>query len=478
MESHDSRGATAPLTGQTHADRPSVAALSGYIMVAACLGLVAFALARGHAIVALLLACLLTLGVTAVVQPRAYRYVAWVGVAAVPFATAWTLLHPDLYDMPLYLSVFIMLLVGLGVFQTRVLPRTMGTVYLGYIILAAFVSVFSAFGPGGLGRISAIVIAFGAYVLLFRAGRRERRFVLALLLGMCFIEAVLAVLQSVFGWPVFPAQLATLIRSDRNYIAYLVPGMNESVTQGSGTFYHFNALGGVLAPAVPVAFGLWMGRLRSPLRLVILLVLLAGTVATFSRGALLGSVAGILFVAFFEQSRSRRVMMLLVVCAVFVASLLALSTATQYYQTTENVGIRAQTWRLAVTDALERPSSLLFGYGYDYFHTVLSAGTGGDTRAIKSTVMPGVHSGPLQLALEFGLVGAILFALWMLTASQTGLGTNRSPLTVALLGGAVAFLFHQVLDTSMFLYPGVLFVIVVGLAEAEARAPEDGSTLT
>ena len=455
-----------------------MATLSGYAVAAAALGVVALALARGHAIVALILACLLTVSVTAVVRPRAYRFVAWLGLAAVPFATAWGVLRPDQYNFPLYLAAFTLLLVGLGALQAGALPRTMGTVYLGYVVVAGGVAVVSAFGTGGIGRLGYLVTAFGVYVLLRRAERRERRFLLILLLALCATQAVLSVLQSLVEWPVFPAQLETLMRSERNYFAYLVPGLSLEAVQGSGTFYHFNALGGVLALAIPLAFGLWLDRLRSPLRLGLFVVLLAGTVTTYSRGALLGSVAGILFVVILERSRSRRAMTLLVLCVIFVASLLALSTAAQYYETTQNVSIRAQTWRVAAESALERPSNLLFGYGYDHFHSeVLSTSTTGDGRAIKSTVMSSLHSGPLQLALEFGLVGVILFALWMFAAFRSGLGPGRSRLTVALLGGAVAFLCHQTIDTSLFLYPGVLFVAVVGLAEADAGATEPGSAV-
>jgi hypothetical protein len=471
METRAAHGASVALTNLRRPPRRVYATVLGYAAAAAALGSVALALARGHAIIALMLACLLTICVTAVVRPRAYRLVAWLGIAALPFATAWAALKPDEYNYPLYLGAFTLLIIGLGALQTGLLPRTAGTLYLGYILVAGCVSVVTAFGAGGIGRLGYVVTAFGAYVLVHRAGVRERRFLVTALLAMCAIQAILSVLQSLVGWPIFPTQLEVLMRSDRNYFAYLVSGASIQVVQGSGTFYHFNALGGVLALAVPIAFGLWLDCLRSPWRLGLFATVLAGTVTTYSRGALLGALAGVLFVVIFERSRSRRVMTLLVLCVIVIASLLALSTASQYYETTQNVGIRAETWRMAAVDALNQPSNLLFGYGYDHFHSeVLSTNSSGTGRAVRSTVMSSLHSGPLQLALEFGVVGVILFALWIIAAFRAGLGSGRSRLTVALLGGAVAFLCHQAIDTSLFLFPGVLFAVVIGLAEAEAKA--------
>jgi O-antigen ligase len=447
----------------------------GYVVGLGGCAVVAATLARGHAVQALLLACVFTSAVTAVAYPRPYRLLAAIMIVCVPFAVTVSLLQPQELDYPAYVAAFTLFLVVLGAFQLRAIPQTIGTLYLAYLVVAGVIGVGLTEGLGHVKVLTYILMAFAMYVLVWRGDERERRVIVVLLVAFGVVQSVLAVSQSVFGRPVFDAVLPVLYTSDRNYFAYFLPGVGTLVTQGSGTFWHFNFLGAVLALCVPLTFGLWLNNLRSAMRAAVFAITAAGLVATFSRGALLGALAGVVFILFFDRLHSRRAMIVLVACAAALAGLLAANTFAQYYESTQNVSIRMQTWQVAFGDALERPSNLLFGFGFDHFHgSVLAAGRGGLTQTVQSTIMASLHSGYLQILLEFGIAGTVLFVFWLVSVTRTGLGRARSRLTVTLLGACLGFLCHQAIDNSLFSYAGVLFVVAMALIEAEGRSDGEG----
>jgi O-antigen ligase len=456
-----------------HLDRVDVVVIVA--VVATALVTTAAALALGQDLVALLFAALATVCVTAITHPRVYRLVVFVGIFAFPFVVAMSLFRSEDYNWTLYLMALALAIVGLGVFQQRAIPLTRGTLYLSYIVLSAFIALWLRNELADLLMIGDLVFAFAIYILVRRADALERRVLLGAFLAFATAQAVIGAMQSWFGWPRFPLVLEELLMSPRNYFSFLLTGTATMVRQGSGTFHHFNGLGSVLALALPLAFGWWLQRLASPWRIVVTLLITIGLVTTYSRGALAGALIGCLFVMAFQRRPSRRVLGLLVGCVGAVVLLLALNTAAQYYETTQNVTVRVSTWEVAVNSADRAPSNLILGFGYGHFQeTVLS--TGDLETARRSGTMAGVHSGPLQLFLEFGVVGVILFVLWLLAVFRSGLGPRRTWLSIACLGGVLAFLCHQSLDAWFFEYPGTLMVVLLALCEAECD-PEQGPAM-
>jgi O-antigen ligase len=444
------------------------------VLVSVVLAMTGFMLGRGEQRVALLLATTATVCATAIAHPRTYRLVAFVGIFVLPFATTLTVFRGDEYNWDLYAVVLLLAIVGLGLFQERALPANLGGVYLTYILLAGLLALWLRDGPAGISQAFTLILAFGMYTLIRRADAAERRLLLTAFLAFAVAEALIGILQSWLGWPRFPL-LEELVSSPRNYFTYLFTGTATVVRQGSGTFRHFNGLASVLALAVPVAFAWWLQCVASARRALVALVITVGLVTTYSRGALAGAILGCLFLLAFQKRHSRRVLGLLLGCAAAVMLLLALNIVSQYYQTTQNITARVNTWEVAVTSAEQAPSNLIFGFGFWHFQeTVLSTGDIGTAR--RSGTMAGLHSGLLQLLLEFGVVGAVLLLLWLLTAFRSGLGPGRTWVSVACLGGVVAFLCQQSLDTWFFEYPGVLMVILLALCEAECD-PAQGSVV-
>ena len=450
------------------------------VLISTVLAMTAYTLARGQQLLALLLAVLATVCVTAITHPRAYRLAAMAGLLAIPFVSATPAFRPLEYDYLIYLAAFSLMLVGLGVFQEAPIPATLGSAYLGYVLLAGSIVAISAQGiQDGIRVLPTLMVSFGMYVLIIRSDKLERRLFLGGLFVLGAVQSVVAILQVFTGWPVFSTVLPTLFKEGRNYFAYVIPGMGTTVTLGSGTFYHFNLLGSVLAMLTPIAFALWLERSRSALRIALFGLLAAGTVCTFSRGSLLAVTLGIAILLFGEYRRGRRQASIVIISALGVIALLIVNVASRYVEASGNIAIRQSTWWYAINDALEQPSNLLIGYGFLHFQrAVLSPGDSGE--GVRSFVLPFLHSGSLQLLLEFGVVGVVLFALWVATAVRRSRSCSESYLVRGLVAATAAFVCYQFVENILFAYPGILFAVVLGLLEAESlQTPlESDSDLT
>ena len=456
--------------------------LAGSVVVVAVAGVLA-AYVGGGPLAALALSLAVTLAAGALAAPRGFRIAASIAFATLPFLVVVPSLRPDDLKFPILLCIGVMALVLLGAFQPRMIAPSLGSLFLAYMSLAALVATLRRTDLGGFTGLAFVVLAFGMYTLVRRGDRGERRIVLAALLGLGVAEASMAVLQTLVGWPVFSLTAPILYQSERNYLAYVIPGLSALVTQGSGTFDHFNQLGALLSACLPVALGLWLHRRRSWWYLGATVVLAAGLVATFSRGAVLGAVIGVLFVLWFGPQRSRRASIALLVGVVLLFGVFAANMLYTYYETTQNASIRVETWQRALDDVLDRPSDLAVGSGFGYFHqSLLASGRGGETLTQQTTYMSTLHSSHLQLLLEFGLLGVVLGVAWILSAMRK-VTTSASPVAVAALGGGLGVLASQALDNALFGFVGVVLAMLVAVAEGEALdgagdagAPSDGAS--
>lgn len=458
---------TQPLAHQVRrvAPRPDGQRLAAAVLVALVTGVLLTLALRGP-LLALAISGTVAASIGAIAAPRPFRIVAFIGLSALPLLSAWAALRPEENHLIILFTAAVVGLVSLGALQPRMITGGVGTACLTYLSVAALVVMLRQPAFEGATSVAYFVMAFAIYTLARRGNPMERRLIIDLLLGMAAVQSIIAVLQAAAGWPVFPAVLPQLLESDRNYFAYVVPGLSHTVTQGSGTFVHFNHLGALLSACLPLALGRWLENKRSLWVLAALLVIACGLVATFSRGALLGAIAGGLFVLWFGPSRSRRATTALAIGFGILVTLLSVNVLTQYYESTQNATIRVQTWQTAMNDALDRPSDLVFGSGYGYFsRNVLESGLAGQALIQQSSYMSSMHSSLLQVLLEFGLVGFLLAAMWVTVALRKGLRSARH-LVVPALGGIVGLLCSQAFDNALLSYAGVVFAALMAIAEA------------
>ena len=142
--------------------------------------------------------------------------------------------------------------------------------------------------------------AISLYILLkYYSNENDYLLLIKAILFFALIQSLLGISQSFFGFPIFENITSVVYESGRNYLSFIFPSIGSMVRQGTGTYEHFNGLGAYLAIALPIAYGYYKSD-KTTLRLVVLGVLFLGLVTTFSRGALIGSIIGILLCILFN----------------------------------------------------------------------------------------------------------------------------------------------------------------------------------
>lgn len=329
-----------------------------------------------------------------------------------------------------------------------------------WVLLSTFYSTI-VLSPSPLYALLPVPVGIVGMTLLFSNdyGNNESTLTRALLV-FAAVQSLLGLLQTVFDLAPFSALGGTVYSEPRNYLAWLVPGLSSQVRMATGTFEHFNGLGSLLSLAGPIAFGTWLQN-RNRARLLLLLLISAGLVATFSRGALLGSLLGGVLV-YWSKTRGTRTQALRVTLLALTGLLsgLALFGAVQEYAAaTNNLASRVGAWVLALNVTFADPVRLLFGAGFGYFGAGFLEGEGVVTR---------LHSAPVQVLTELGIVGAGLFLLGVIPPVWRGLHSADQTQNV-LAASAVAFLTHQVVENALFGFVGLIFFAVVALLAMRQR---------
>ncbi len=273
---------------------------------------------------------------------------------------------------------------------------------------------------------------------------------LNLLIFLAVIESILGMSQSLFGFPYF-SNASEIFQSDRNYLAYLIPSISSFVTQGTGTFEHFNGLGGLLSLVFPYIFGWWYSK-KNNSRLFIMLIVFGGLFMTYSRGALIGSIVGIFYIIYMSPNRNKNIWKMIVFISIIVIFVFW-NVINDYYNATENYSVRDYAWTVATSIALENPSKLLWGYGMYYFQNNVMGFYG---------TITSLHSGQLQIFLELGLIGIMLFLISFWEAIKNSI-TDKNILSISLAGGVLSFFTHQLFDNSMFNEIAVVYFIFIGI---------------
>ncbi|MDP4195860.1 MAG: O-antigen ligase family protein [Bacteroidota bacterium] len=268
---------------------------------------------------------------------------------------------------------------------------------------------------------------------------------------MVIIQSILGTMQSFFGFPIFP-NVTNIFEGNRNYLAFIFPSISSLVQQGTGTFEHFNELGGLLSLTVPIIFGWWFYN-KSKTRLAILLISSLGLITTFSRGALLGSIVGISFMLILNSNK--KVMNKIVFISAFALIFIAWKYISDYYSMTQNLSIRYDTWTFAWQYASEHPLELIWGYGIYFFHN--------NILGLQDTIT-NLHSGQLQILLELGIIGITLFLSSFIATIKKAI-KEKHPVSITFVSGIIGFFIHQLFDNSLFSYIATIYFIFIAIVQ-------------
>lgn len=285
-------------------------------------------------------------------------------------------------------------------------------------------------------------------------------FFLKLLMVIVFLEALIGISQSFFSFPVFSniendSFANALFIRNRNYLAYIFPSFSPEVTQGCGTFSHPNILGSLLSLTFPIIFGYWYSNKKKLLRIMLVIITFLGLITTYSRGALLGILFtfSFFYLFFFKSTVKKKVVFLSLI--IFFSVFFLSRDIESYYASTQNFTIRLDIWEVALHFALSDPLRLIFGYGIFFFRDNV-LGFGGLPKDI--------HSGQLEIFIELGVLGIVLFIKFYFQILLKALRYNNI-LILSISAGLISFFIHQIVENSLFGYMGILMVCLFGLLQ-------------
>jgi len=265
---------------------------------------------------------------------------------------------------------------------------------------------------------------------------------------------------------VFALATSTLYASDRGPLGFVLPGVSRSVSNGSGTFAHFNGLGSLLALSVPLSFGWLLQGPRSFRRLVPFVMLVTGLLLSYSRGGWVGGAFGCILVYWASRPRASRSWVPILAASLLLAAALLAPYLAAYYGATQNVSSRLATWRYALDYWLQHAERIPFGSGFGSFQQTILA----QRVSLGGATLSALHSSFLQILLEIGIAGLLLLGWFLVTTIRPYVARRRPGWQTWALGGMVGFLVSQIFDSALFGMTGTCaFALAACLRRADAR---------
>jgi O-antigen ligase len=302
-------------------------------------------------------------------------------------------------------------------------------------------------------RIAEYLLDFCAVVAAFRLEPNRTQFATAVM-ATTIAVSLLALAQEVVGSP----------------SSLLVNG--HTLPRIAGPLEGPNQLAGYFDVAIPFALAFAVRERMNVARIAVFVAVIAD-ILTFSRGGLLGAVAGVVGLAVVYRSQIKAALAPIGAGIVgglaitFFWSIVAESTGLLRWWNWQStyaggVGTRSQLWHAAITLWKQHP---IFGVGAGNFEL-----------DIPQTGLRGVrtHANSLYLqALVEGGIPLIAATLWLVYVSIATFVRERleSPFVAAALAASIALAIHQVVDYLTF-YPkvGIEWWVVMALGAAQLTA--------
>ncbi|GAB4405681.1 MAG: hypothetical protein OHK0053_31690 [Microscillaceae bacterium] len=295
--------------------------------------------------------------------------------------------------------------------------------------------------------------------------KSEKTFLLILKLFVLVgaYEALLGISQVFTGYPVYHHLIHAGeegFSSERNYFAYFIPGLSKNTVLASGTFHHFNEFGLFLVMNIGIAYGLFL-HYRTLFWRILVYVIFFGIVCAFSRGSLLSSLLCLSFI-YFNVTKNPLPKL------VFAVSLLALfyiaskTVLANYLEETQNADVRYDTWVFAYNHCIRHPINLVFGYGLHYLKDSVLIQASMIYSLQEDLIMSNVHSSHIQIFLEQGIVGSLIFYT-ALSISLFYLARSRTIWGICLVGLSIGYLLGEIFEHFLIGRNGFWYFSLFGL---------------
>lgn len=420
----------------------------------------------------------------------------WILALVIGMAAAgWLALNPDkffwlvIFTIPFnervrYLPVSfspneIMLVFTLAVVLMHALlrgrPVSLKTRLDGWILVLSglflLAGIFSESPRGFLGSLK-FLEAVGMYymtVYLIRSKHITRAQALKVLLLTAAFQAGLGVLQSLTG------KFGANFMSNRGYLGYLGLG-SSMVWHGKGTMWEFNTLGNYLTANLLLFIPLyWYLARRRKWGAAIGFLLLWGLIITYSRGSLLGFIAGLFYILWQIPADRKRAALITAGVSLFAVLPAVWYFAHSSYVETVGFDDRLKIWQVPLAAIHSSTRAFWLGSGLNSYEIVAWP-------YIPANVPMHyyyhwfAHNFYLLTMVEMGLAGTtvvMLFLLWLLgdswrmyRASARRIDLNRA-YSLAVGAAVVSIFFVSIFDHSygstyfkvfLFLLLGLLYV--------------------
>ena len=300
---------------------------------------------------------------------------------------------------------FIGALVRILFLDQRFNPRTKIDKWIIILLILYFLAGFTSIshrGYQGFFRFGETITVFYLTVYFIRTRLITLSSLIKFMLFIGIFQSLYGILQSLTG------SFGADFQSERGLLGYFGLG-SKLVWHGRGTFIHFNQFGTFLSTLF--LFFLPVNHLivkNKKIGYIILFVLLCGIIVSYSRGTLLGLVAGIIFFLFQVQRNKLKFISILMPILLGSWGLYNFLINTSYVKT---LASRTEIWSLALTIIFSDKRNLLIGSGLRSYVDVIGSYLPGD--AVKIANYCG-HNFFIYNTVEMGLIGSILVLLFLI----------------------------------------------------------------
>ncbi len=364
----------------------------------------------------------------------------WIlAMLVVAVLAGWLALHPDqcfwlvIFTIPFndrvrYLPVSfspneVMLIFTLVVVLVHALvqgpPTRLRTRLDGWIVVLSLMfflaGVFSESPRGFLGTLKFMeaVAMYYMTVYLIRSKRITRARTLRVILLTAVFQAALGVLQSLTG------HFGANFMSNRGYLGYLGLG-SSMVWHGKGTMWQFNTLGNYLTANLLLFIPLYWAWARHNRRGAATgLLLLWGLIVTYSRGSLLGLMAGVFYILWQIPANRKRAALATATVLLLVVLPTAWFFAHSAYVETVSYNERLKVWQVPMAAIHSSSRAFWLGSGLNSYEIVAWPYIPGNV-PMHYYYNWFAHNFYLLTMVEMGLVGTVIFMLflgWLLADS-------------------------------------------------------------
>jgi O-antigen ligase len=246
---------------------------------------------------------------------------------------------------------------------SRVSLRTSLDGWIVLLTLLFFGCGFFSISHTGLLGFFKIVEAFAMFyigIYLLRTRQITRANVLKVILVTALFQASIGIFQSVTG-------IGSDFRSARGYLGYLGLGSNM-VWHGKGTTWHFNTLGNFLVVSLLVFVPVFFRHIRrKKIALFWAGIILLGIITTYSRGTLLGLIAGLIFYLAVSQANWKRSLLMVGAFLLLVILPLGSYLSNSSYVETVSYNERLTIWQVPLAAITASSKAFWLGSGLNSY---------------------------------------------------------------------------------------------------------------